>query len=96
MADHHDDTPARSELHPLHLFLIPAGGLILGAGVLNLYYSFGWVGGDMNSDLAQIGFNGLDNIAALPMSSISIPLIAVGALMLIIANVTAWRETDGY
>jgi hypothetical protein len=86
----------RNETHPLHFSLLMFGGLCLGTGLLNLYYSFGWHGGDMNSDFVQIGFSGLDNIALKPTADFAIPLVVVGAICLIFANATAWRETDGY
>jgi hypothetical protein len=94
MADHATET--KSELHPMHLLLFLGGGLSLGMGILNLYYSFGSVHGDINSNLTAIGFSGLDNISMLPSSNLSIPLIGIGALCLIFANATAWRDTDGY
>ncbi len=94
MASEHETTPERG--HGLHLALLLIGGLMAGTGLLNLYYSFGWVGGDFNSDFSQIGFSALDNIGLLPTSTWSIPLLVVGALMMILANATAWKETDGY
>ena len=87
---------SREESHPLHMALLLLGGLCLGTGILNLYYSFGWHGGDMNSDFAQVGFSGLDNIALKPTAEFAIPLVVIGALCMIFANATAWQETDGY
>jgi hypothetical protein len=84
------------DLYPLHLLLLLGGGLCLGTGILMLYDSFGWHGGDLNSNFAAIGFSGLDNISLLDRSEIAIPLVTIGALALIFANATAWRETDGY
>lgn len=85
----------KNEVYPLHLGLLLFGGLTLGTGILNLYYSFGWRGGPFNSDLAQIGFHGLDDISLLPTGDWAIPMVVVGALCMIFANATAWRETDG-
>jgi len=93
MADH---GAAKNELHLFHLVLLIGGGLCFGTGVLNLYYSFGWIGGDMNSNFAQIGFSGIDNISALPMADFAIPLVAIGAIMMVFGNAIAWRETGGY
>lgn len=87
---------SKNEMHPLHLMLLMGGGLCLGTGLLLMYGSFGWVGGDLNSDFAALGFSAVDNISLLPRSEIAIPLITIGALSLIFANATAWRETDGY
>lgn len=89
------ETPT-SDNNTYHLVLLVLGGLLLGTGLLNLYGSFGWVGGDFNSNYELVGFSGLDNISLLPNSTWSIPLVVVGALCLILANATAWRETGGY
>lgn len=86
----------KNDSNTFHLGLLIVGGLCLGTGILNLIDSFGWTGGGFNSNFALIGFHGLDNISLLPASSFSIPLVVVGAIMLVIANATAWRETDGY
>lgn len=85
-----------TELHPMHFGLLLFGGLCFGTGVINLYYAFGWPGGDMNTDFSQIGFSGIDNIELLPPGDLALPLIAIGGLCLVIANATAWKETDGY
>jgi hypothetical protein len=96
MSSHETHAAPKNETHPLHLGLLLFGGLCLGTGILNLYYSFGWEGGDFNSDFGQVGFSGLDNISLLPAADFAIPMVVVGALCLIVANATAWRETDGY
>jgi|JI7StandDraft_1071085.scaffolds.fasta_scaffold1113343_1 hypothetical protein len=84
------------ETYALHLGLYLFGGLSLGTGLLFLWYSFGWLGGDMNSDFEQIGFSGLDDISLLSTGEYAIPLVVIGALCLIFANATAWRKTGGY
>ena len=86
-----------NELHGLHLFLLMAGGLCLGTGILNLYYSFGFnETQDYGKDLSTVGFSGIDNISILATSEIAIPLVVIGAVSMIFANATAWKETDGY
>lgn len=85
-----------NRVHGVQLAMLLTGGLMAGTGLLNLYYAFGWVGGDFNSDFSQIGFSGLDNIGLLPASTWAIPLVVVGALMMVLANAFSWRETDGY
>ena len=72
------------------------GGLLVGAGVVALYYSFGAEGWQLNQDLAQSGFSGLDDIGALPASAYSLGLIAAGLVMMVALNATAWRNTGGY
>lgn len=87
---------AKDQPNGFHLGLLIAGGLLLGTGIVHLITSFGWEGGGFNSNFALIGFHGLDNISVLPDAQFSVPLVVIGALLLIIANATAWKQTDGY
>ena len=80
----------------LHLVLYLAGGLCTGFGILNLYWSFGWLGGPLNSDFKKVGYTGLDNIELLSAADYSIWMIVFGVLLLVFANASAWRHTDGY
>lgn len=91
-----DSSLANDEVHTLHLALYIIGGLCTGTGILNLYWSFGWEEGPINSNLRAVGANGLDNMAMLPSADFAIPLVVVGIVCLVIANATAWKETDGY
>lgn len=93
--DHHDDKRANG-VHPLHIGLFLFGGLCVGVGILNLYWSFGAPSGDLNLNVAQIGFSGLDDITTLPPVDYSIPLVVLGLLSLVYANAIAWRHTGGY
>lgn len=86
----------KNDFHWVHLFLLIFGGLSVGTGIVRLYYSFGWPGGTFQSDFAAIGFSGLDNIHLLPPGDYSIALIAIGLCCMVLANATAWQETDGY
>lgn len=95
MSASHEPSDTR-DTHPFHLVMLLGGGLTLGTGLINLYYSFGWTGGDFNSNFELVGFSGLDEIGLLSTSTLSIPLVVVGALMLVVANATAWKETGGY
>jgi len=98
MSEPHDAQARQkgAETFPAHLALFLLGGLCVGAGLMTLYYSFGWAGGPLNSYFAVIGFTGLDNIASLDPSDYSIPLLVVGVLCLIYGNAIAWRYTGGY
>lgn len=96
MAEHHAPATPKDETQPFHLALLLVGGLCLGTGVLNLLDSFGWLGGDLNSNYGQVGWSALDNISLLPGASVAVPLVVVGALCLVIANATAWKQTGGY
>lgn len=84
------------ETHPAHLALFLLGGLCVGAGLLTLYWSFGWPVGDLNGNYAAVGFSGLDDITTLDPSDYSIPLVVVGLSCLIYGNAIAWRYTGGY
>lgn len=95
MSDHSNQHEG-SGLHPLHLALFLVGGACLGTGIIFLYSAFGWPEGSLNSDFAQIGFNGLDNISLLPGAEISVVLIVIGIVCMVYGNATAWRETGGY
>jgi len=92
----------KNETHPLHFFLLLLGGLSLGAGILNLYWSFGFSkdGGvtrtGLNQDFATTGFSGIDNIQLMNSADFAIPLVVIGVCCMVFANATAWRQTDGY
>ena len=88
--------PRKAETHFLHMALLITGGFAVATGLLNLIWSFGWSGGTFQSDYASIGFSGLDDIEFLPSSEFALPLIAAGVCLLVLANATAWQETDGY
>jgi len=80
------------------------GGLVLGFGIVSLYYSFGrearfgGVGevGTLNGQFANVGFTGLDNIAVLSAADYSIGMVVAGVAMLVLLNANAWKYTDGY
>jgi hypothetical protein len=81
----------------VYLIGLLSGGLILGFGILSLYWSFGWPGHEcLNCNLAEVGFSGLDNIALLPAADYSIGLVVAGVLVLVVLNAGAWRRTGGY
>ena len=80
----------------IYVLLYIFGGACLGTGILNLYWSFGNGDTPLNSDFAAVGFDGLDNIALLDNFDFAIPAIVAGLACLVIANMNAWKETDGY
>ena len=80
----------------LYVFGLPIGGLLLGTGIVNLYYSFGWDEGPMGQDFSGVGFSGVDNIGLLPAAEYSVPLIVMGVMILVGLNANAWRHTGGY
>ena len=72
------------------------GGLCLGTGILNLYGSFGWEGGPLNSNLKEVGFSGIDNIGLLAPANYAIPMVIIGVVTLVYLNSKAWKDTGGY
>ena len=50
----------------------------------------------MNEHISALGSSGIDNLELLDYADFSIPLVLVGVACLVIANATAWKETDGY
>jgi hypothetical protein len=80
----------------IYVLLYIVGGAFLGTGILNLYWSFGNGTKDLNSDFAEVGFSGIDNIQFLDNFDMAIPFIVGGLACLVIANMNAWKETDGY
>lgn len=87
---------AREDVPYLYIGLFIAGGLCVGTGIVNLYYAAGLPEGDINGHLDVVGFTALDNITRFPSASFALPLVLVGVCCLVIANITAWKETDGY
>ena len=90
----------------IYVLLYIVGGAFLGTGILNLYWSFGqgqegpngeFSYTDLNADFAATGFNGIDNISIIGAHfDFAIPFIVAGLALLVIANMNAWKETDGY
>ncbi|MGC6494130.1 MAG: hypothetical protein ACON5B_14950 [Myxococcota bacterium] len=88
------------------IMLLLSGGMLLGFGILNLYFSFGLdtAGVDVGDDIrnmdfnqhpALVGFNGFDNITMLDAGFWSLPCIIIGAILMVVANATAWEHTEG-
>ena len=94
MSDHPEHAP--NDTQPAHLALFVLGGLCVGAGIINLYWSFGAPTGPLNSDYAAVGFTGLDNLMSLDASDYSIPMLVIGIVCLVYGNSSAWRYTGGY
>lgn len=78
-----------------YIGLVPAG-LLLGTGLLLLYYSYGWTVGPLNQHIGLAGFTGLDNLGPQPLIGASIGCIVLGLAMMVGLNANAWKHTDGY
>lgn len=89
-------TPAAPDTNYAHIALFILGGLCLGTGIMNLYWSFGAPTGPLNSDYRAVGFTGLDNLMSFDASDYSIPMVVVGLVCLVYGNTIAWRYTGGY
>ena len=50
---------------------------------------------DFNQHPALVGFNGFDNITMLDAGFWSLPCIIIGAILMVVANATAWEHTEG-
>ena len=97
-----DDTYANEDGNIVYLFGLIGSGVLLGAGIVGLYYSFGYDAGQeafrtpLNSDLGSVGFSGLDNIGLLGAGEFSIAFIVAGILCMVVLNRNAWKSTGGY
>lgn len=85
-----------SEGNILYTLGLPGGGLLLGFGVLLLYYSFGYEAGNMADNLSKIGASGVDNLSLLDAADYSIGMVVAGAVFMIFLNAGAWKHTGGY
>ncbi len=83
--------------NPLYIAGIPLGGLVLGLGVVSLYWSFGLESGELlNQNISSSGWTALDNLSLLPAADYSVGLVVLGVALLVFLNATAWRRTSGY
>ena len=74
-----------------------AGGTSTGLGILiAANYGFGVPGGDIATQISQVGWDGLPVIGITSAGYGAIALILIGAAMMIKANATAWKQTGGY
>ena len=93
LSDAHVQPAQPSNVHYLLLLL---GGLLLGTGLVNLYWSFGDPNNDLNGNAAEVGWSALDDISLLPSADLAIPLIFAGVGTMVFLNARAWRYTGGY
>ena len=91
MGEHEESAPSN-----LHYLLLLAGGLLVGLGVVSMYYTFGNPTTDLNGNLLLVGNTALDDIKLLPAADYSFALIAAGLALMVSLNSRAWRYTGGY
>ncbi len=81
----------------MHNLVLPLGGIITGSGVLTLLFGFeADTGGGLAQTFSQTGYTGLDQVGINSTGWMGIGMIAVGVLLMVGANATAWKKTDGY
>jgi len=74
-----------------------AGGVCAGLGVLlAALYGFNVPGGDIATQVSQLGSDALPDITITGTGYGAIALFIIGSWMMIKANSTAWKQTDGY
>ena len=73
------------------------GGICAGLGILlAAAYGFNLPGGDVATQFSQLGADGLPALGITNTGMGAIVLIIVGAVLMIKANSTAWKQTGGY
>ncbi len=78
-------------------FIIPAGGVLIGTGLITMLYGWETAGGtDMAAQISSVGFSGVSDIGMTSYGPIAFALIAVGIALAVYGNATAWKETGGY
>lgn len=77
-------------------FLWILGGLLCGAGIMTLLFSFGAPYGDFNQNISSAGWDGIGDIGLTARAPLAFAGILIGAPILIGLNATAWKQTGGY
>jgi len=74
-----------------------AGGVSAGTGLLlAALYGFGVPGGDIATQISELGFDGLPHLTITTTGYVGLTMIFVGVWAMIKANATAWKQTGGY
>jgi hypothetical protein len=74
-----------------------AGGLSVGLGMVTLAsYGFDQPGGEVAASFSQLGFDALPTLSMTTSGWVGLMLVALGAVLMIKANATAWKQTGGY
>jgi hypothetical protein len=74
-----------------------AGGLSVGLGMVTVAaYGFNQPGGEVSASFSQFGFDALPSLTITTSGVVGLFLVALGAVLMIKANATAWKQTGGY
>ena len=74
-----------------------AGGLSVGLGIVTLAcYGFDQPGGEVSASFSQLGFDALPTLSMTTSGCVGLMLVAMGTVLMIKANATAWKQTGGY
>lgn len=78
-------------------FLIPAGGILAGSGMMTML--FGWTGPDgvdIAAQISTVGFSAVSDISITSAGYAAFAMIFGGIALMVFGNKTAWQETGGY
>jgi hypothetical protein len=74
-----------------------AGGISVGLGMVSLTaYGFDQPNGEVSANFSQYGFDALPMLTIAPAGYTGFLMVVLGAVLMIRANATAWKQTDGY
>lgn len=74
-----------------------AGGISVSLGMVSLAsYGFDQPGGEVSANLSQYGYDALPMLTITPAGYTGFLMVLVGAILMIRANATAWKQTGGY
>lgn len=77
--------------------LLTLGGLSIGSGIMAaMVGGFGVPGGPASQVFPTLGYDGVADIGLGPYGVICLVLGAAGVAMMVAANATAWKDTNGY
>jgi len=74
-----------------------AGGISVSLGMVALVaYGFDQPGGEVSANLSQYGYDALPMLTIAPAGYSGMLMVLIGAILMIRANSTAWKQTGGY
>jgi len=74
-----------------------AGGISVGLGVVSLAaYGFDQPGGEVATNFSRYGYDALPDLTITSAGYSGLLMVLVGAVLMVRANATAWKQTGGY